>query len=505
MSLVRWIKDIIKRVWPPLRLRTILLGTLILVASLPGFAAMFLRVYENTLVQQTEAQLATASAAIAGAWAGDAGEPLARDVPSIDLTRRETLPASVVSGPPARPDPQAAASARALLPMVQRIVESSGAQVTLLDANAVPLPGGGPRHAGLAEVQRALAGETVTLLRGRSNPYGAEPITRAANVVVVHVRPVRVNGRAAGLVLMRQESRDVFAGMWADRWNIAIGASAVLLLLLFLAGLLSRAIGRPIELLSAATRDVAQGAVFIPPTPAMAAVEIQGLYESFETMADRVERRTRYLRDFAAAMSHEFKTPLTGIRGVIELIEDHGDAMDAAERNRFLANAHADADRLHRLVQRLLDLARADMADPIACAPVDARPVLERVAAIEASEPFRVLVSGEARIAMPEAALITVAQALIDNSRKAGASEIGLDLRMEGGEAVMQAQDDGPGVPPADALRIFEPFFTNRRDTGGTGLGLPIVRSLIAASGGSITLQESAAGARFELRMPARV
>src|SRR3546814_20889480 len=78
-------------------------------------------------------------------------------------------------------------------------------------------------------------------------------------------------------------------------------------------------------------------------------------------MAAAIERRSRYLRDFAHAMSHEFKTPLSGIRGAIELLEDHDATMSAEERRRFLANADADARRLARLVSRLLDLARADM------------------------------------------------------------------------------------------------------------------------------------------------
>ena len=499
--MIRKVKAAIKRVWPPLRLRTILLGTLILVASLPGFAAMFLRVYENTLVQQTEAQLTAGSAAIVGAWAGSAGDALSRETPSLDLTRRETLPPPIATGKTLQPDPRASAAANALAPIVRRISETTGAGITLLDAHAAPLPNGGPGYSNLPEVEQALAGQAVTVLRARSNPYGADPITRAANVTLVHVRPVLAGGKVIGLVLMSHEPRDAFAGMWADRWNIAIGASAILLLLLLLAGLLSRAIGRPIETLSAATRDVAQRHVRIPPPPAMAAVEIRSLYESFGTMANRVERRTRYLRDFAAAMSHEFKTPLTGIRGVIELIEEHGHEMDEAERRRFLANAHADADRLSRLVQRLLDLARADMADPVSPEPVDARALLDRVAREESDGTFRVQVSGQASFAIPEDALATIAQTLIDNSRKAGASRVELQLRMDEKTGVLRTSDDGPGIPPADAARIFEPFFTSRRETGGTGLGLPIVQSLISAAGGTIHLVESNVGACFEVRI----
>src|SRR3546814_5806596 len=98
--------------------------------------------------------------------------------------------------------------------------------------------------------------------------------------------------------------------------------------------------------------SVAAGRGRVPEPPPTAAIEIQGLYRDFAVMAAAIERRSRYLRDFAHAMSHEFKTPLSGIRGAIELLEDHDATMSAEERRRFLANADADARRLASLVSR---------------------------------------------------------------------------------------------------------------------------------------------------------
>src|ERR1700741_3353125 len=86
------------------------------------------------------------------------------------------------------------------------------------------------------------------------------------------------------------------------------------------------------------------------------------LYENFASMAARIDRRSRYLRDFAAAVSHEFKTPIAGISGAIELLQDHAGTMSEEERRRVLAKAAADAARLSLLLERLLHLARADMA-----------------------------------------------------------------------------------------------------------------------------------------------
>src|SRR3546814_1626269 len=82
--------------------------------------------------------------------------------------------------------------------------------------------------------------------------------------------------------------------------------------------------------------SVAAGRGRVPEPPPTAAIEIQGLYRDFAVMAAAIERRSRYLRDFAHAMSHEFKTPLSGIRGAIELLEDHDATMRSEEHTSEL-------------------------------------------------------------------------------------------------------------------------------------------------------------------------
>jgi len=79
-------------------------------------------------------------------------------------------------------------------------------------------------------------------------------------------------------------------------------------------------------------------------------------------MAASMARRSRYLRDFAASLSHEFKTPLAGLRGGIELLQDHGESMTGEERDRFLTNIAGDAERLSRLISRLIELAKPTCA-----------------------------------------------------------------------------------------------------------------------------------------------
>jgi len=94
---------------------------------------------------------------------------------------------------------------------------------------------------------------------------------------------------------------------------------------------------------------------------------------------------------------------------------------------------------------------------------------------------------------------------LLQNSRQAGAAHATVAARAAAGHVVLSVTDDGPGVPAADRERLFEPFFTSRRESGGTGLGLPIARSLLAASRASIALAPSAEGTRFEIVLPRAV
>jgi two-component system sensor histidine kinase ChvG len=272
-----------------------------------------------------------------------------------------------------------------------------------------------------------------------------------------------------------------------------------------LSGLVSRGVTRPIEALSAASRDMATGRGAPPETPTTAAVEIQTLYDDFRAMAQAIDRRSSYLRDLATAISHEFKTPIAGIAGAVELLQDHGETMSQEDQRRFLANAGADTARLSLLVTRLLDLARADMARPETWVSTALAIPLHRAADALVSEAFRVdlpQLGDVSPVAVPEATLDAVLSVLFQNSRQAGAGLVTVALGETPEDIVLRISDDGPGVPAADRDRLFEPFFTSRRATGGTGLGLSIARSLLAASQGAIQLVDSDTGAAFEVTLP---
>ncbi|MEC7818085.1 MAG: HAMP domain-containing sensor histidine kinase [Pseudomonadota bacterium] len=511
-------KDWIKARWPRLRLRTIVFATLFVVAALPGLAAMFLRVYENTLVRQTEAELVAQGAALAAAAAvrwPDAGpepsDPIAYrpEPPTIDLSSSDILderPASVPTDPA---DADAVAAAQALAPVLARTKQTTLSSILLLDGyGTLAQPGPGKQLAGLPEVAAARAGRPATVLR-RNGAYRAtyrfEWLSRAAALRVHHARPVVVNGEVVGVLLLSRSARSLFKGLYADRGKIILGIFLVLLLLLLLTGVLSRGIVRPVEALGRATRDLASGRGSLPDPPKTAAIEIQDLYRDFQRMADAIERRSRYLRDFTHAVSHEFKTPLSGIRGALEILADHGEAMSKEDRRRFLANADADAGRLALLSTRLLELARADLSQGISIGRSDLCEILKRVADAQRYERFDVLIdcaNDLPSVSMEEASLDAIVTALIENSRQAGASRIAFHIEAKGGLIRLSAKDDGIGIPAADRNRVFEPFFTTKRASGGSGLGLPIVKSLVEAAGGGLRLEDSEAGAQFSLDLP---
>jgi signal transduction histidine kinase len=512
--------------WPALRLRAILLTVLLFAAAMPAIGAVFLRTYENTLVRQTEAELTSQGAALAAAasnlWPGAVrdttpADPDARDDPgyyrpeatSIDLRTSPVLPERPASTPGPAADPKAEAAAQALEPIFDQTSRSTLASILIVDRQGVVVRGlgQGGSLAALPEIQAALRGRARTVMRrnGAYHPrYSFEWLSRASAVRLHHARPVAVNGQVVGALLLSRSPRALFRGVYQDRGKLLAGAGATILLLVLLSGLVSRGVTRPIEALSAATRGVATGQGEVPETPVTAALEIRDLYQDFRLMADAIAVRSRYLRDFAAAVSHEFKTPLAGITGAVELLDDHFDTMSPEDRRRFLGNISADSARLSALVGRLMDLARADMAMPQAGVTSDVASPARRVADAQGRDIAVVLdlPADLPPVAAPEATVETVLTTLVENSRQAGARTATIRAEVVGDEVVLRVTDDGPGVPAADRDRLFEPFFTSRRETGGTGLGLSIARSLLAASHGRIGLVETAAGAGFEVALP---
>jgi two-component system phosphate regulon sensor histidine kinase PhoR len=228
-------------------------------------------------------------------------------------------------------------------------------------------------------------------------------------------------------------------------------------------------------------------------------------------------RRLEQVRsEFVANASHELKTPLAAIRGLVETLLDD-DAMDPERARRFLDRIRVQTHRLGALVADLLALSRVESQDaPLERVRVDLRDVIAESARTFASaaDAKRIVVTAAAPAAPVHAlgdpeALRQVVDNLLDNAIKYTPEGGRIDLRVRdaGGSSILEVQDTGIGIEPRDQERIFERFYRvdkgRSREMGGTGLGLSIVKHIVLAHGGRIALESQAgAGSLFRVALP---
>ncbi|MGQ0720344.1 MAG: ATP-binding protein [Candidatus Eiseniibacteriota bacterium] len=221
-------------------------------------------------------------------------------------------------------------------------------------------------------------------------------------------------------------------------------------------------------------------------------------------------------RDFVANVSHELKTPLTVVRGIVETLLDDRD-MDEDTRRRFLDKVRLQAERLSSIVSDLLTLARIEQQDPAAGRErMDLRdPVRESVRALAPSAESRgvllsAAVSDEPAVVRGDRSSLRLAiDNLLDNAVKytPRGGSVALRLSVDAGAASVEVRDTGIGIDPLHGDRIFERFYRvdrgRSRDLGGTGLGLSIVRNAVEAHGGRVEYEsEPGRGSAFRFRIP---
>jgi two-component system, OmpR family, sensor histidine kinase ChvG len=526
------LKKLVKSHWPRLRLRTILFGVLLFTAALPGFGTLFFRIYENTLVRQTESELIVQGAVMAAAYTDAAArkslgatygnevkivegkarypnDDFAPIAPMTDLSE-DVILADRATGAACAPSSALLQSlGTEIAPVLKASTQTTLGSVRLTDAAGCVLAGRaeiGTSLAHVSEVADALSGKHSSKLRQRGGyqpRYAFEFLSKASAIRVSYASPIKYNDRVIGALLLTRSPRSLFKGLYQDIGKIVAAVAFIFLIVLALAGILSRSITKPVERLNDSIKRVARGERSQLEASSVAAVELQQLFANFEAMALTIEQRSTYIRDFAAAVSHEFKTPLTSISGALELLQDHDQDMPQEQRNKFLTNATADTERLNRLVGRLLELARADMLTP-RYEVVNLAHMLAEIMCQHKAPGFGVqltLADRPLRCAIALDVLETVILNLISNSKQHGATRISIRAERNADHILLLIADDGLGIPPEDRNKIFDAFFTSRRDTGGTGLGLSIAKSLLSAYGESIRLVPSSGGAAFEVKL----
>ena len=371
-----------------------------------------------------------------------------------------------------------------------------GADVSL--AGQGPLPGSVP----------ALGGRTVTRVETLYDPTGTSSDDLVAEgPYVVVTEAVRLDGGTGGVRVaasLEDAAVAVTATLPLSIVGIPLLAGAVGVITWFLTG---RAL-HPVERMRAEAERISgtelDRRLPVPGT----ADEIHALAETLNRMLDRIEGSATEMRRFVADASHELQSPLTSLGAMVDVTR-LGTA--DAELSAVLDDLGAEIDRMQRLVGDLLFLARHDETRP----PLDWGEVdLDQLVRAEAGSVKRrgtvkVVMSavGAVRVIGDQHQLERLVRNLTDNAGRHAATTVWLATGQEDGVAVLSVSDDGPGIAASDRDRVFDRFVrldgSRDRATGGTGLGLAVVRAIARSHHGEAAVVEARhGGATFEVRIP---
>jgi signal transduction histidine kinase len=238
--------------------------------------------------------------------------------------------------------------------------------------------------------------------------------------------------------------------------------------------------------------------------------------EELRAANEQLQSLDRLKDDFMSSVTHELRTPLTSIRALAELMADDPQ-MDVAQRQQFLGIVVAETERLSRLVNQVLDLAKIESGHAEwRNSDVDMKALVQQ-AAQALAQPLREqgtrleldLPAGVPPLRAAADRRMQVLQNLLGNAAKfvpRPGGLIRLRLQADGQGLTVQVHDNGPGVPESHRALIFEKFHQGDeggRRPAGTGLGLPISRQIVEHFGGRIGLRtDTGQGACFEFTLP---
>ncbi len=313
--------------------------------------------------------------------------------------------------------------------------------------------------------------------------------------------------RGGALTVFGVQMNDVDAAI--DRLVLVQGvaSAAVLVVLALVTWWVLRLGVRPIRRMTTAATAVAAGDLSrrIPDAPA--GTEAAELGDALNTMLERIETAFTEraasqdrLRQFVADASHELRTPVTTIRGYAELYRVGGLA-DPAQLDAAMQRTEAEAVRMGRLVEDLLELARLDQGRELQRVPVRVDRVVAAVVAdaavVHPDRPVTIQVAPAEVDGVPDQLHQVIAN-LVTNAvvHTPAGTPIRVGVESDGVQVRLWVADDGPGMSPEVAARAFERFYradpSRSRRSGGSGLGLAIVASIVAGHHGTVRIEPTA-------------
>jgi signal transduction histidine kinase len=396
--------------------------------------------------------------------------------------------------------------------------QSAADTVALLDANHLsdPIPTAGTQFIQVVDGQGRVLKASIGADRLHSVIRGTELVAaRAGQIVVVGGDRVGVEGdlRVAAAVARNGETVLVAAPDQDSQRSLKTVGHGLLvaypLLLLGLSALAWYVVGwtlRPVEALRLGAEEISAAQVGRLPVPE-GDDELHRLAVTLNRMLDRLEAARNRQRTFVADAAHELRSPIASLRTQLDVAAHVGEPP-------ALADLSVEVDRLGRLVDDLLLLARADEHDPNLRRhePVELGCLLADAAAAASGGRVPVLLS---TVDSPQwtlgdrVALRRVVDNLVANAVRHASTKVTLAVRRNGNRVVLTVTDDGPGIPESDRARVFDRFTrlddARTRDDGGAGLGLAIVAELVRLHAGTVTLGDAAPGLIAAVALPASV
>lgn len=288
-----------------------------------------------------------------------------------------------------------------------------------------------------------------------------------------------------GLVLLRYLGPELG---FRNAAGLIIAVIAVLTAVLGL--MLVRLLLRPMRALARYAGAVRHGRSEAKPPDQFGTRELRETAATVIEMADTLKTRETTIRSYSDHVTHELKSPVTAILAAAELLQDR-DLGD--QEARLVVQIAGAADQMNAELDALRRVVRAREADYRGTSTLD-----DIMPALAAKNPaMRVATNGgETPLPLSAEGLGIVLDHLTGNAAAHRAQTMTLQAHAQ----TIDVVDDGKGIAPGDLDRVFEPFFTTRRDTGGTGMGLAIVRNILAAHGGTIEAIATETGAHFRIR-----